>query len=208
MTKEQETALLNKILAQIENQKLNEAKRTEEHSGNISLQPISDEELEVDFSGSSDEDRSNYRPNIYSDKDERVPPPAPHINPGDPFANFPRNSMDNMRRGAMWRGVRPRRGIMPARGIRMMRPPGPPDNWIRPNGPWRPMVSGFAKLPHAFNSEVMEIDGGSIDVFDQNSNQSLPPLSLQETPEIVIVDCADQDNVKSIVIDNESRDIR
>ncbi|KRT84698.1 hypothetical protein AMK59_1819 [Oryctes borbonicus] len=206
MTKEQETALMNKILAQIESQKLKEAKRTEENTGNISLQPISDDELEPDFSGSSDEDTANFRLNVYSDKDERVPPPAPHINSGDNFGNFPRSNID-VRRG-MWRGGRPRRGIMPGRGMRMMRPPGPQENWIRPNGPWRPMVSGFGKPPPVFNPEAMDIDNANVnvDMFDQNSNQGMPPT--QEMPEIMIIDCANQDNIKSIVIDNESRDIR
>lgn len=198
---------MNKILAQIENQKLKAAKRSEENVGNVSLQPISDEELEQDFSGSSEEDSTNYRQNMFSDKDERVPPPAPHINPNENFGNFPRNNMDP-RRGGMWRG-RPRRGMMPGRGgMRMMRPPVPggPDNWIRPNGPWRPMVSNFGKPPQMFNQnpDIMDIDNvnNNADVFDQG----IPPV--QETPEIVIVDCANQDNIKSIVIDNESRDIR
>ncbi|GJQ65408.1 hypothetical protein Trydic_g7518 [Trypoxylus dichotomus] len=206
MTKEQETALMNKILAQIESQKLKEAKRTEENTGNISLQPISDDELEADFSGSSDEDTTSFRSNFYSDKDERVPPPAPHINSGDNFGIFPRSTIDVRRN--VWRGGRPRRGTMPGRGMRMMRPPGPPENWMRPNGPWRPMVSGFGKPPPAFNPESMDIDNvkTSIDMFDQNSNQGMPPT--QEMPEIMIVDCANQDNIKCIVIDNESRDIR
>lgn len=205
MTKEQETALMNKILAQIESQKLKEAKRTEESTGNISLQPISDDELEADFSGSSDEETAAFRSNVYADKDERVPPPAPHIKVNDNFGSFPRNNMD-MRRG-MWRGNRPRRGIIPGRGMRMMRPPGPPENWIRPN--WRPMAPGFGKHPPVFNPEVLDIDNvnnSNVDMYDQNSNQGMS--SMQETPEIMIVDCANQDNVKSIVIDNESRDIR
>lgn len=67
MTKAQETALMGKILAQIETNKLREAQRQESESiGNISLQPISDDELDTYCNSSLDESPK------FGDKDERI----------------------------------------------------------------------------------------------------------------------------------------
>lgn len=67
MTKAQETALMSKILAQIETNKLREAQRRESESiGNISLQPISDDELD-DYCNSSADKLDSF-----GDKDDRL----------------------------------------------------------------------------------------------------------------------------------------
>nr|XP_022903618.1 uncharacterized protein LOC111415946 isoform X2 [Onthophagus taurus] len=193
MTKEQEKALMNKILAQMENQKLNEAKRkdNEENLGNITLQPISDDELEANFSCSSDEDTATFRRNIYVDKDDRVP----QVNNNE-FNKFPRGpDRGDLRRG-MWRG-RPVRGRGMIRGgIRLPMRPG--ENWPRPlNGPWKPMQSNFIKQSPIYNNEVIDLDS-----LEQEQT------TTENSPQELVVDCANQDNTKSINIDGYPRDIR
>ena len=62
MTKEQEKQLMNKIIAQIEQQKLQEAQMRDKEESVGSLQPVSDEEL--DFGDEADAK--------FGDKDDRV----------------------------------------------------------------------------------------------------------------------------------------
>lgn len=183
MTKAQEKALMNKIIAQIETQKLREAQRKESESlGNISLQPISDDELEMTFS--DDEQEKAPKP---EDKDERVPP-LHHSQPDD-FPKFQQRPMDIRRPPMNWRGRR--RGFD---GPPMRR--GMPDPWMRGNGPWRPMgPPPNLRQPNSYipkDDDVMEID----DNHHENSQD-------------LVVDCdSNQDNHKTINIDDVPRDIR
>ncbi|RZC34227.1 pre-mRNA cleavage complex 2 protein Pcf11, partial [Asbolus verrucosus] len=138
MTKEQEKNLMNKIIAQIEQQKLKEAqlKDKEESVGN--LQPVSDEEL--DFSEETD--------GKFGDKDDRVN-----------FHKFSRDPRDSRRGGTYWRGGNKRRhwenphsGPHPRPGIRP---------WMHPMNAWRPIGPNFNRPVHnEFNDYgSQEVDG-------------------------------------------------
>lgn len=199
MTKAQEQALMNKIIAQIENQKLREAKRieSEESVCNVSLQPISDDELDADFEHENGDDMKKTMPFI--DRDDRLSLNAPYLNPD--FHKYSRG-MDR-RMGPNWRGRRRIiGGVLPIRpGNRGSRPTVEP--WIKPlnpHGPWRPMGQSFPK-PHHDNYLQ---DHETINADDSNSPNAFP---TSETPDL-IVDQVNQDDIKSINIDGIPRDIR
>lgn len=201
MTKAQEKALMNKIIAQIETQKLREAQRKEtEQLGNISLQPISDDEFEASFSDDDQEVSKNTT--NFGDKDERVPPL--HVREQEEYLKYQRSAETRADpRRAGWRG----RGRMfdnmhlgrPMRrgGVR-----AGPEPWMRQmnSGPWRPMGRGSN-----FGRPVPE------DNFIQADEPILVDDSSQHAPEgqDLVVDCApNQDNHRTINIDGIARDIR
>lgn len=208
MTKDQETALVTKIMAQLENHKLMEAKRKDrgenegtrrdaDHIGNVSLQPISDEELDEAMSEPEDEFRGSG---------DHAPPP-PNINQTE-FGKYSHGRRTEHLR-ATWRG---RRGRHPA-GLLAPRPTirGSlrPEPWIRPpltnqNQPWRPMVPPpFLKQSLPENYPATDIDhielGSNSPINQDNNSQDQPNL---------IVSSANKDNIKSINIDGIPRDIR
>lgn len=194
MTKAQETALMSKIIAQIENQKLREAKRldSEENLGNISLQPISDEELEADFSESENEEE-HKKNTIFVDQIERIGSSAQ-------FYNFPRGV--DLRR-MNWRGRRNVSGVGPYIRPSIRGRPGV-DPWIRPlipHGPWRPMAPNYVKPQH---DNYIPSEHEVLNVEDSSSPK---PFSRPDTPDLV-VDSVNQDDIKSINIDGVPRDIR
>ncbi|XP_018319947.1 uncharacterized protein LOC108733341 [Agrilus planipennis] len=212
MTKAQETALMNKIIAQIETQKLREAKRKESEASTV-LQPISDDELDVDgeFSGSDIEDvNSGHAKSVdYGDKDDRV---TPAFNQSD--ENFSKQPMSidprEIRRPA-WRGRRIR-GTWenyPGGIVGPFRPPfrGRQDPWIRSSnptmhpGPWRPMNSGYLRS-HPYG-ENLGHDGSE---QSQGSPNAYP--TGEETPGDIVFSESIQDGVKTINIDGVPRVIR
>lgn len=198
MTKAQEAALISKIFAQMENQKLLEAKRKEkseiEKLANTSLQPISDEELDDE---ASDDDRKNK-----NSKDLRLPPPPPQL--GE-FNKYSRGNNDQRRPPMTWRG---RRGRIP--GGTQPRPPirggrVGPDPWARPMGPWRPMAPTFNKGSiDSFGNNSPLDDGLSNDIGSNSPNAF---ENNQESPNLVMTS-VNQDDIKSINIDGIPRDIR
>lgn len=76
MTKDQEKALMSKILAQIETQKVKDTQQ--ESPANISLQPISDEEIEGEFSEEEEEEEK---------KAPKVPEVSPAVHGDVPTAH-------------------------------------------------------------------------------------------------------------------------
>jgi pre-mRNA cleavage complex 2 protein Pcf11 len=137
MTKEQEKQLMNKIIAQIEHQKLKEAQLKDKEESSVgSLQPVSDEEL--DFGEEGGEGK-------FGDKDDRVS-----------FHKFPRESR---RGGPYWRGKRrhwenPHPGPHPRpAGIRP---------WLHQMNAWRPIGPNFPARPQQsseFGAVPGEADG-------------------------------------------------
>lgn len=102
-----------------------------ENLGNISLQPISDEEMEGDFS----EDEHEAKQSIpFGDKDDRVPPL--HLQTGEYQKTPFYNNRSRMHPNA-WRG---RRAPKYYEGGPHMRPGPRPA--IRPDGPWMRNVGG------------------------------------------------------------------
>jgi hypothetical protein len=133
MTKEQEKQLMNKIIAQIEHQKLKEAQLKDKEESSVgSLQPVSDEEL--DFGEEGGEGK-------FGDKDDRVS-----------FHKFPRESR---RGGPYWRGKRrhwenPHPGPHPRpAGIRP---------WLHQMNAWRPIGPNFPARPQQ-SSEFGAVPG-------------------------------------------------
>lgn len=126
LTTDQKTALWSKIVEQMHNQ-------DGETLGNITLQPISDEEMEGDFS--EEEEMKKTVP--HGDKDERVP--ALHMGTQKPaFYNRTRQHPNwrggGGRRSKYFDGPHGRSGARPAR-------PAEGGPWMRNvnGGPWRPM---------------------------------------------------------------------
>lgn len=201
MTKAQEKALMNKIIAQIETQKLREAQRKEtEHLGNISLQPISDDEFEPTFS--DEEEEVPKKTTDFGDKDERVPPL--HIREQEEYPKYQR-SVDPRAdpRRTDWRGGRrPYDNAHLGHPMRRGALRAAPEPWIRPpnSGPWRPMVPGsnFGRSTPDTNfapaEKTMVIDDSTQHVHDGQD---------------LVVSCApNQDNHRTINIDGVARDIR
>ncbi|XP_028136602.1 pre-mRNA cleavage complex 2 protein Pcf11 isoform X2 [Diabrotica virgifera virgifera] len=188
MTNEEGSELLNRIILQVEKRKLKEAKRKDhEESFNVSLQPISDDDLsdtelekeETNTEGPVDAVMSNEsvpeRPPIseeslipFKDKDERLnsgPPPPPSEFVGH---FFPRDGRDTRRfPGPHWRGRGGRR--------------------------WEPIQPMMSARPW-------------------NSNNWAPveefTPALEEMEPIFPNGHVNADEVKSITIDSVSRDIR
>lgn len=200
LTKAQEQALMNKIIAQIENQKLWEAKRidSEESTFNVSLQPISDEELDVDFESLHDNDDDNKRKELI-DRDERTSSNAPY---GD-FHKFSRN-IESRRTGSNWRGRRRQTGSLSSHRptIRPARPTVDP--WIKslnPHAPWRPIAPTYPKpLLENYVPDHEKIN-------NTEGEKSPNAVTHSETPDLV-VESVNQDDIKSINIDGIPRDIR
>lgn len=207
MTKAQEQALMNKIIAQIENQKLWEAKRidSEENVGNVSLQPISDEEMDGDFDHDTEDD--NKKPVSYSDRDERLATNSSSYMNSD-YHKYSRGGGGESRRiGPNWRGRRRQpTGSLPLRSsIRGQRPAVDP--WIKPlnnnpHGPWRPMMGQTYPKP-LHEPFIQEHDL----INNLDGSNSPNAFTNSDTPDLV-VDSANQDDIKSINIDGIPRDIR
>ncbi|XP_045478783.1 uncharacterized protein LOC123683864 isoform X2 [Harmonia axyridis] len=189
MTSVQQKELMNKIIAQIEAQKLKEAKQKnhEEAIGNISLTPISDDELDTDFNEENHKARQDSPvlapPASFGDKDERIMlPQQPMIPPVDDAFN--KRFGRDIRRGGIgpiWRGVRGRRHWEGPH----MRPPMRP--WMQqpPLNKWGP---GMYRPPPPFHD------------MEQNDRRS---------PEgDIIIESASQEDIKTITIDGLPRDIR
>ncbi|KAK9886971.1 hypothetical protein WA026_019229 [Henosepilachna vigintioctopunctata] len=195
MTSLQQKELMNKIIAQIEVQKLIEAKKNnhEEALGNISLTPISDDELETDFNENNSRpkgDESSIPSSSFGDKDERILP----MNMVMPDENFPKRFARENRRGMPnWRGARGRRHwdapplIRPQLRpwMQLPMPQGPMNNWAPP-GNFRPQ---FPENVH--NHDI-----------DQNERTS------PDNPNEILVESASQEDIKTITIDGLPRDIR
>ncbi|GLV35194.1 Pcf11 cleavage and polyadenylation factor subunit [Carabus blaptoides fortunei] len=98
-------ALVERVLTLFETQKLKEAQRRESEEvksnefGNITLTPISDDELSAEFSHSeSDDDTKTTRKSdipSFGDTDERIPPPAPVISQSSTTVKDTRQSAVN-----------------------------------------------------------------------------------------------------------------
>ncbi|XP_017783738.1 PREDICTED: uncharacterized protein LOC108567653 isoform X2 [Nicrophorus vespilloides] len=184
MTKAQESALMNKIIAQIENQKLKEAKRKDNENNDGTLPPsqnnntTSDEEMDVENTEFVEQRNVNKHQPVHS---------------GEEFRNQEGRNRRGMGSGlgGPWRGNR--RGFPGPRGpIRVPRPGIEP--WIRPLNPnpqWRQPFHG-----NIFDEEKM------MPVSDLIDQRSQSPSTLD-----MVVNCANQDNTKSINIDGEPRDI-
>lgn len=213
LTKAQEQALMNKIIAQIENQKLREAKRIDNEE-NVSLQPISDDELDAEYERDHDDD-SNKK-NLFSDnRDKRVSlNNAPSFGSSDFHSNKYTSRSDTRRTGSNWRGGRRRQGSgLPTHraGIRTTRPTVDP--WIKslnPHAPWRPINQTFPKplLDNNFLTETEII----LNKENENTSNALTTTIIttnnnSETPDLV-VEAVNQDDIKSINIDGIQRDVR
>ncbi|XP_064215104.1 pre-mRNA cleavage complex 2 protein Pcf11 isoform X1 [Tribolium castaneum] len=124
MSKEKENQLMNKIIAHIEQQKLEEAqlRDSEETVGN--LQPVSDEELE--FSEETDEK--------FGDKDDRVN-----------FHKYSRDSRESRRGGSYWRGGKRRHWENPHMGPHPRSAIRP---WLHQMHAWRPIGPNFNRQVH------------------------------------------------------------
>lgn len=159
-------ALVERVLTLFETQKLKEAQRRESEEvkssefGNITLTPISDDELSAEFSRSdSDDDTKTTRKTdvpAFGDTDERIPPPAPvisqsttvkdthtvnsehakpdagHVNADPRLQSASRLSQQNMDHAtATWHGHHRRR--RPKTHWDSPPPPHPgADQWLRP----------------------------------------------------------------------------
>ncbi|XP_018565201.1 uncharacterized protein LOC108906445 isoform X2 [Anoplophora glabripennis] len=198
LTKEQETNLLNKIIMQIEKNKLKEAqKKDHEESFNISLQPISDDEL-VD----SDEEKNATKEAVeettevndsnvipFNDKDERV---RPQLQQQSDFvhSSFPPRDIRRPLPPPSWRGGnRGGRRYWDNHPGNYPRMPGRP--WNHPNS-WRNAQSNFPG-PREFpvHDKEEEISEGPDASEDQLTNGAV-----------------NQDEIKTINIDGVPKDIR
>ncbi|KAG5886429.1 hypothetical protein JTB14_035721 [Gonioctena quinquepunctata] len=224
LTKEQETKLLQKIIMQMEKNKLKEAKKKDkEESFNVSLQPISDEE----FVSSEDEKEkqesieSEPKPKQlenslvseeslipFNDKDERlnvgsmqlkgefVPPPF-----------FPRDGRE-MRRfpgPANWRGGRGGRRYWdnPPR-MPVMRPWNQPGPWMNQPPPQQqqrefPPQQLPRDMPHQQSRDFIPMP---------MPDEEAPMPSSQEVKDQMSNGAVNEDEIKSITIDGIPRDIR
>ncbi|XP_044254626.1 pre-mRNA cleavage complex 2 protein Pcf11 [Tribolium madens] len=137
MTKEQEKQLMNKIIAQIEQQKLQEAQMRDSEESVGNLQPVSDEELE--FNEETD--------GKFGDKDDRVN-----------FHKFSRDSRESRRGGSYWRGGKRRHWENPHVGPHP-RPAIRP--WLHQMNAWRPMGPTFNRQVHT--PEYSEFSNQEVD---------------------------------------------
>lgn len=143
LTADQKNALWSKIVAQMNNGD------SKESMVNISLQPISDEEMEGDFS----EDEDIKKTESFGDKDDRVPPL--HVQQNNDYQKAPYYNRARPQHPANWRGRRPKffEGPHSRPGPRAaIRPEGP---WMRnvSGGPWRPMgpAQNYPRAPLSDN---------------------------------------------------------
>lgn len=168
MTKAQETNLIGKMIAQIENQKLKEAKRQEnEVLNSMMMQPISDDEFDSDVDAPTKklDDASNAQQN------QRFEP------------RFNREPQWKGKRGAFAGSTRATRGRA--------------DPWIRPL-PQGPLWAGARPLI----GPVFEEDAcGKVGADPISASVPSPPSHLQDDI------CMSHENIKSINIDGEPRDI-
>ncbi|XP_044747755.1 uncharacterized protein LOC123308987 isoform X2 [Coccinella septempunctata] len=185
MNSVQQKQLMNKIIAQIEAQKLKEAKQKnfEENAGNISLTPISDDELDTDFN--EENNRSRKESPVpgsvsFGDKDERVLLPQPVVS--QPDDAFNKRFGREIRRGVpLWRGARGRRHWEAPHPRPPMRP------WMQqpPMNKWGP---GMFRPPFP-----------EMEPSDRRS---------PDGPNDIIIESASQEDIKTITIDGLPRDIR
>ncbi|XP_063927873.1 uncharacterized protein LOC135141017 isoform X2 [Zophobas morio] len=145
MTKEQEKQLMNKIIAQIEQQKLQEAQMRDKEESVGSLQPVSDEEL--DFGDEADAK--------FGDKDDRV--------------SYHKFSRESRRGGSYWRGSKRRHWENPHMGAHP-RPPIRP--WLHQMNAWRPIGPNFGR-PSSRNE--FNNDFGSGQGVDGKKSPEVPP---------------------------------
>lgn len=202
MTKAQETALVNKILAQIETHKLREAQRQESESnsveseriGNTSLQPISDDEFESCYSDEEHEDTPKKSSN-FSYKDNRVV----SSNNQENYPKYQR-PIDNRRPVFAWRG---RRRPYDPHMRPNLRPRQQIEPWVRGNGPWRPMGPNF-------NHPVKEdFAPAEIMIIDDKDEDNAGFSNTNDGSHDILVDCtSNQDSHKTINIDGVPRDIK
>lgn len=198
LTNEKSKQLLNKIITQFEKSKLREAKKKEHERsfGNISLQPISDEELEDDY---SDEERNGRKTH---DKDDRFA--ANHD--GD-YNKYGREA----RRGGVvnWRGAR--RRVWDTTPIPMgpnTRPAGARPHskgWMQQTKAWRhigPNTYGSQHSHSIHSGTTSEFVPTTTTVVDDEGGKS-PDVSSE-----IVVDSVNQDDIKTINIDSIPRDIR
>lgn len=197
MTKEQGAQLLQKIIVQMEREKLKEAKKKDhEESLNISLQPISDDEFQdEEHEGKSErrEPREEVPSSVnfhqgnegnlpFNDKDERFAPK--HLHPisdfGPPADFFPRDRFPGPQN---WRGSRGGRRHW--------------DNQTYPRGafrPWRGHPNNWR------NFQQREFGPGSV------PEEIYPPN--QEGSEQLTNGAVNLDEIKTITIDGYPKDIR
>lgn len=196
MTKERGAQLLQKIIVQMEREKLKEAKKKDhEESLNISLQPISDDE----FQDEEIEDKQEPRETLhgmesfhsinegglpFNDKDERIaanhmqPPNVVNV-PPPPF--FPRERYPGPQN---WRGARG--------GRRHWENQNPPRGSVRA---WRGHSNNWRNFPpRDFGPGPMQ-------------DEALPHSS-SDLPEQLTNGAVNQDEIKSITIDGSPKDIR
>ncbi|KAL3266670.1 hypothetical protein HHI36_010832 [Cryptolaemus montrouzieri] len=189
MTALQQKELMNKIIAQIEAQKLQEAKKKnfEESLANTSLTPVSDDELETDFNEEIERARKDSPlPPSFGDKDERVLPPMHVVSQSD--ENFQKRFGREIRRGGPnWRGARGRRYWEAGPQVR---PPLRP--WMQPPTMNWPRAGNFQPpFPNMHPHDN-----------DQNERRS------PEGPTDIVLESASQEDIKTITIDGLPRDIR
>ncbi|XP_030745668.1 uncharacterized protein LOC115874602 isoform X2 [Sitophilus oryzae] len=207
MTKEQEKQFLNKIFMQIEKNKLREAqeKDNEESSHNMSLQPISDDELSFDGDDVEEPPKDKDNRNLllenrgltaFNDKDERfsvsqmpvIPPEEDNIVP-QPVQFYPRALRPPFRGMMQWRGRG--RGVMPQAGLQP-RPPIRP--WLHQQPNWRNAM-GAPHWPQGpdYGAPVMADDEASRSPGQDGALQEFTVL---------------QEEIKTLSIDGVPRDIR
>ncbi|KAJ8919283.1 hypothetical protein NQ315_003867 [Exocentrus adspersus] len=211
LTKEQETHLLNKIIMQMEKNKLKEAKKKDhEQSFNISLQPISDEEL-VDSDDEKDRSSNNTEStndpvevkddsiipfsdkddNIipFNDKDERFYPSHLHQKLDTIHPSFhPRDIRRPPLPPHMWRG-----GNRGSRQYWDSQPSGYPRMSGRPwthSNSWR-NIQNFSQRDFTIPDKEEEIVGSPDISDDQLTNGAVS-----------------QDEIKTMNIDGVPKDIR
>lgn len=216
--------IVQKVLTLFETQKLKEAQRRESERsdyGNTTLTPISDDELSVDFSHSSDSDDGNKakKKDRKEKKQERIPPPAPVISniehkgpnsheerPTVPEPRGPRMPLDH------WHGHHRRRR---PRSHWDSPPPGP-EPWVRPPPilhpmyPRRPLPNIIRPGPPMENftrdivPPVVEISNriGSPPLIGQLGTNELP------LADPLVLEYIEQDTMRTINIDGRPREIR
>lgn len=166
LTTDQKNALWGKIMAQMHGS-------DNETLGNISLQPISDEEMEGDFSEDDNDDCEEVKKAVpHGDKDERVPPL--HV------VDYQKSSFYNRtRQHSTWRGGRRAKYFDGSHNMRPGPRPGnrPEGPWLRNvnGGPWRPMgptnATNFPRVPLSDNSYISQLRQGEQAEFLQESSQ-------------------------------------
>lgn len=198
LTKEQEAHLLNKIIMQMEKNKLKEAqKKDHEESFNISLQPISDDELvDSDEEKSVNKEATNENVEVndnnvipFNDKDERFHPS--HLQQTD-FMQLSFHPRD-LRRPPLishtWRG-----GNRGGRRYWDNYPSGYPRMpgrlWSHTSS-WRNIQSNFPMQRDFAASDKEEEIPGSLDISEELTNGAV-----------------NQDEIKSMNIDGVPKDIR